>query len=131
MKQITITEAQLRTIVKESANEKRKVIRQLYKVVDPFTHHKYSDENWETVHKLFKTIEDAGYSVSVNAKDGGYRNSMGGNTLWPHDDSVSYWKEYILTIDDGNCEVNGRLVASFCGTVDDPYKSYDLTCNFF
>lgn len=131
MRKIYITEEQVRTIVKESAQEKNKLKRQIYKIVEPFTHGKYSDENWETIHELIGEIENAGYTVDVSVKDGGYRNSEGGNTLWPHDPCVSYWKEYLLTISSGDCEVNGRIVASFCGTTEDPYKSYDLTVSLW
>lgn len=135
MKNIIIKESQIHTIVKtkinESAKDKRKVIRQLYKIVEPFTHSKYHDQNWENVHALIGAIKDAGFDVSVSVEDGGYRNSLGGNTLYPHDSMASYWKEYKLEIMFDDFVIHGTINAHLCGTMEDPYEAYDMTCIFY
>lgn len=136
-KVIRLTEGDLHNIIGECVEKiviesvnKRSVINRLYKVVEPFTHSKYHDSGWSGVDQMIEALKNAGYDVTVSVKDGGYRNSKGGNTLYTGDD-VSYWKEFILEIPVEDKVVNGIINAHAAGTVNDPFSSYDLTCTFW
>lgn len=140
---IRITEHDIREIVMECVgnimNEefdkpwsrvKRSLINKLYRTAEPFTRSKYSDTGWQAVSSLIEAIENAGFKVSVSVKDGGYRNSKGGNTMFAGSD-VSYWKEYDLEIPVEDKVIYGQIKAHAAGTVEDPFKSYDMTCTFW
>ena len=140
---IRITENDIREIVMECVgnimNEefdkpwprvKRSLINKLYKTAEPFTRSKYSDTGWQAVSSLIEAIENAGFKVGVSVKDGGYRNSKGGNTMFAGSD-VSYWKEYDLEIPVEDKVIYGQIKAHAAGTVEDPFKSYDMTCTFW
>jgi hypothetical protein len=100
----------------------------IYKLTSELTSHIYSDENWRGVYDVCDAIEDAGYEVEVTVKDGGYRNSLGGNTLYTGKHDVSYWKEYLLTItsEDG-VTLEGHLNCHAAGSVEDPFDRYDMS----
>lgn len=117
----------IKTVIRES-NEKRKMINRIYKATHDITSHLYRDENWSGVHDVCDAIEDAGYEVDLSVKDGGYRNSLGGNTLYTGRPDVSYWKEYLLTItsEDG-VTVEGHLNCHAAGTFEDPFERYDMS----
>ena len=121
----------VKSVITEVVNSKVSVKNHLYKIIAPFSGPKFKDNDWRYIRQLLETIEDAGYDVSISAEDGGYRNSAGGNTLYQHDSSVSYWKEWNLKITSlqfSDIVINGVLRANFCGTQEDPYDAYDITC---
>lgn len=135
---IRLTESDLHSIVKESVNNiitehvhKQNIIRKLYRIVEPYTHSKYHDSGWGGIDKVIEALENAGFEVNVSVKDGGYRNSMGGNTLFSGRDDVSYWKEFNLEIPVEDKVINGVIRGNLCGTMEDPFSSYDITCTFF
>lgn len=131
---IRLTEEQLKYVVKELVHEavnKQTILRQLYKVVEPYTHSRYRDSGWAGVDSVIEALQNAGYDVSVSVKNGGYRNSKGGNTLYVGDEDVSYWKEFELEIPIEDKVFHGRINAHACGTMEDPFESYDLTCTFW
>lgn len=118
------------SVINEVVNNKRSIINHLYKITKPFTSSRYKDDNWSGVKHVIDDIKNNGYDVSVSVENGGYRNSAGGNTLFNGND-LSYWKEYKLEITRGGITVHGILNANFCGTMEDPYCMYDITCTFF
>lgn len=145
---IRITESDLQNMIKEGVRRvleeayssghdgndvinKRSVINKLYRIVLPFTKHKYNDSGWQGVDDIINALTQCGYKVTVSVKDGGYRNSYGGNTLFAGDGNVSYWKEYDLEIPVGDKVINGRIRCHACGTIDDIFSSYDQTCAFW
>lgn len=120
----------VKSVINEVVSNKKSIINHLYKITKPFTSSRYRDDNWSGVHRVIDEIENNGYDVSLSVENGGYRNSLGGNTLFAGSD-VSYWKEYKLEITRGDIVVHGILNANFCGTMEDPYCMYDITCNFY
>lgn len=133
MSEIRLTKGEINNIIKEAVGanfNKRSVINKLYRIVEPFTKHRYSDDNWSGVSDIINAIKNAGYDVTVSVKDGGYRNSRGGNTLFVGDD-VSYWKEYELEIPVEDKVIHGRINCHAAGTVEDIFSSYDQTCSFW
>lgn len=131
---INLTESELRKVIKQAVNEtlnKRSIINKLYKITEPYTKHKYNDSRWSGVDDIIKALKNAGYDVTVSVKDGGYRNSKGGNTLFAGDGNVSYWKEYDLEIPIEDKVIYGKIRCHAAGTVDDVFSSYDQTCSFW
>jgi hypothetical protein len=131
---ITITESEIRNVIKQAVNEafnKRSIINKLYRLTEPYTRGKYHDSGWKGVDDIINALRNAGYEVYVSVKDGGYRNSRGGNTLFAGDGDVSYWKEFDLEIPVEDKVINGQVRCHAAGTVDDVFSSYDQTCRFW
>lgn len=129
MDKIRLTEQQLCGMIMEAVEgeiSKRTAINRLYKIITPLTHGRFRDNDWSGVYTILDALEKAGYDVDVTVKDGGYRNSKGGNTLYAGSDA-SYWKEYNLKIPVGRHVINGILNCNACGSVDDPFDVYDVT----
>lgn len=82
----------------------------IYKIVTPLTRGFFKDNSWENVNRVWKALEAEGVVVSIeSAKYDGF------NT-----------KTWDFTAEVNGFTMNGRLVASFCGTVSDPTSTYDL-----
>lgn len=128
-----INEQILHKIVRTSLNEvmsRRTFINRAYRVVEPYTGHLYSDSGWQGVDEIIDALENAGYETSVSVENGGYRNSLGGNTLFAGD-GVSYWKEYKLHIEKDGMAADGRINCHAAGTVEDVFSAYDMTVTFW
>lgn len=94
----------------------------------------YHDTTWEGVRVVKKDIEDAfktiknpahEYEVSIAPDNGGYRTSK---------DGLSQWKAYKIEIFVKGAEnpfMRGTLNCHAAGTVEDPFKSYDISCCIF
>ncbi len=104
----------------QSGNAKRKWINKIYAAAEPLTKGIKRDNNWENVYQLFDTIKAAVPEVqfTVGAKDGGYGTNRDGGKF----------KTYTIegTTPEG-FPINGSLVCSFCGTVEDPMSAYDMS----
>lgn len=110
------------------AVSKRSAINKIYKATKDITSKLYSDDSWNGVDLVGKAIENLGYSCRLMVENGGYRNSLGGNTLFVYNPDVAYWKEYKVevTTDDG-IVINGYLNCHLCGTTEDPFEKYDMS----
>lgn len=107
---------------------KRSIINKIYKVTNGLTSHSYSDNDWSGAKQVFSAIESLGLECEVIVKDGGYRNSLGGNTLYVNNQDVAYWKEYklLITSEDG-VVINGTLNCHSAGSIDNPFERYDMS----
>ena len=103
-KVIKLNEDTFKRIVEDSLLEakstlKPKVIRKIYKVIQPLTSKMYKDNDWAGVNQLLKTIEDTIQDVgelNVRVENGGYWKPIG---------EFPNYKEYLITIsltDGGN-----------------------------
>jgi hypothetical protein len=131
---VTLTEEELVSVIKNSIKEevnRRSIINKLYRITSPFTRSKYHDTAWKGVDDIIEALRGSGYEPIVTVKDGGYRNSKGGNTLFVGDSDVSYWKEYDLEIPVEDKIIHGQIKCHAAGSVDDVFSSYDMTCNFW
>lgn len=132
MKQIKLTENELKQIIKETVTTyvkeasnsyiKKKTINQIYKYTQPLTGHLYKDDAWQGVSNVFKTIEsvigDNG-ELEVYVENGGY---------WKHVQEFPNYKEYKFTITLNNgIAINGSLKCHSAGTMEDPFERYDMT----
>lgn len=110
------------------SNEKKSAINKIYKVTKPYTSHLYSDETWKGVDDITNAIKSLGFECELTIKDGGYRNSLGGHTMFANGNDVSYWKEYNISITtDTGVMVNGTINCHAAGTVENPFERYDMS----
>lgn len=112
-------------------------LKQLAKIVNEriqkskLTTHRYSDTDWRAVKNVVNEIGtcvnelreqyDVQISFSRSVRDGGYETSTDGTTQT---------KVYHLQIDLNDKTLYGVLNAHACGTTDDPFSSYDISCYF-
>lgn len=99
----------------------------IYKATQKYTSCLYHDMYWEGVSLIediiINVISENGndYKFYISVPDGGYRTSS---------DGMSKWKVYNISIfkngEDTPC-INGTLTCHAAGTVDDPFKSYDIS----
>lgn len=114
------------------SNEKKKAINKIYKATKEFTSHLYNDETWKGVDDITNTIKDLGYECELTVKDGGYRNSLGGHTMFTDRSDVSYWKEYEISITtDTGVMINGTINCHAAGTTENPFERYDMTITLY
>lgn len=128
---IKLNEDTFKRIVEDSLLEakstlKPKVIRKIYKVIQPLTSKMYKDNDWAGVTQLLKTIEDTIQDVgelNVRVENGGYWKPIG---------EFPNYKEYLITISltDGGT-INGSIKCHSAGTIEDTFKSYDITCELY
>lgn len=107
---------------------KRTIIRTIAKEVQNITSKFYNDSAWEGVDLLiervrniikgFGMIDKHAYEVNISVSHGGYRRNEEGQV----------WKEWNLNVDteDGKEIIGGIITAHSAGTVEDPWKRYDL-----
>ena len=120
-KDVSIEES-IRKEVKKHLSESTKRMRNfIYKSIDKMgiTKRMYNDVYWAGVRQLVDTIRQLNgvTDVSLGAKDGGYRSNKEG----------TQWKEYQLTIETMDGIIEGHINAHAAGTVEDPFKMYDIT----
>ena len=83
----------------------------IYKIVSPLTTGFFTDNSWENVNKVWKALDEAG--VSINLQSAKYGPNM-------------EYKHWTFIAEVNGFSLPGYMVASFCGTVDDPTGRYDL-----
>jgi hypothetical protein len=82
----------------------------IYKIVAPITTGFFTDNSWESVNLIWKTLRNEGVELDItNAVYDGQRS-----------------KTWEFTVKINGFEFTGRLVACFCGTIQDPTNRYDL-----
>lgn len=93
----------------------------IYKAIEPITKGFFRDDNWEGLWNVRDAIKNAvpDCDVSLSVIDGGYSkyNEVGMPTT----------KTYQISIDTPmGFSLNGKIVCSGAGTVDDPFEKYDI-----
>ena len=101
---------------------KQQAIHKIYKI----NHSKiYHDEGWQGVHDLVSEIEDLGAEVNIKPTNSSlYKNG------YPTNGSMNA-KSYDIEIKfinalDKEIVINGYIICSGCGTVEDPLSAYDV-----
>lgn len=108
--------------VLSSTKTKQQAIHKIYKI----NHSKiYHDEGWQGVHDLVAGIEDLGAEVNIKPT-----NSSLYNNGYPTNGSMNA-KSYDIEITFVNAlnkeiTINGHIICSGCGTVEDPLSAYDV-----
>jgi len=82
----------------------------------------FNDDYWSGVTDVFDVIREVGFDLETNVENGGYSP----------DRNSKRWKLVTKIKDTNGKEVKlyGVLVASACGTVDEPWNKYDIVCYF-
>ncbi len=82
----------------------------IYKLVSPLTKGFFTDNSWESVNRIWKTLEAEECLVYIDKAQ-------------YHD-----WKDktWYFTVTVNGFTFKGTLIACFCGTVKDPTSRYDL-----
>ena len=100
--------------------QKRSVINRVYNATKTATSHIYKDDDWSGVKNLYSLIEGAlplGWALQIG--ESRYKGVMG---------ECGHRKVYSAIITDSERQsIQVRIVASFCGTIEDPMGLYDLT----
>ena len=107
------------------AISRTKLRNTIYKETQKLTSHLYHDDYWYGVtlvkNKIQEIIDDNGsdYELCISVPNGGYHTSS---------DGMSQWKSYIIKISyDNNVVLAGTLNCHAAGTINDPFKSYDMS----
>jgi hypothetical protein len=118
----------IRTFIKEAkestlaANKMRK---RLYRGVSEITGSLYSDTGWNHVDNVMARIEsivgDEG-EATFWCKNTGYVKNNQGEIIYKE------W-QVLVTLNNGG-RIRGAIRANPAGTLDDPFKRYDITCTF-
>lgn len=105
-------------------NKVHTIIRRLYKIISQ--HNKiYSDSGWESVTELLNDMKNVDGVESVYTNAGVYHNYLNNNTDMPY-------RTYELTIETiYNKDIGGEIVCSAAGTMEDPFKRYDISCTLW
>ena len=97
------------------------IIKKLYKVSQPYTSKKYSDEACENFHELVNVLSNVKGVEDLNYGGGRYHNYNDGG-----------YKEYTIDITTVyGTKISGTIQCHFAGTMENPYSSYDMTVNFY
>ena len=99
--------------------------RKFARVVHPFCTHLWSDDYWVGVSKMRDAIEDAFPDCELETwvENGGYKNYF---------DEFGQTKEWELKLETPEgYEMKGKIIAYAAGTIDDPFKSYDMTASIW
>ncbi|MGL5691378.1 MAG: hypothetical protein ACRDD8_11255 [Bacteroidales bacterium] len=96
------------------------VYNSLLKITNSYLKRRYTDDDWSGIREIINVIKSTGADVSVNVRNGGYSKS----------DNGAESKEYILDcIFPNSVTLNLSLVAYACGTMDNPWSTYDVSLN--
>lgn len=83
----------------------------IYKMVTPLTVGFFKDNSWGWIRQIWDRLESEGVTVTINdTKYDGFKS-----------------KTWNFTLSVNGFSFNGYLVASFCGTNEDPTGRYDLS----
>jgi hypothetical protein len=99
-------------------NMARKIVHRL---IEPYTHDFYTDNDWSNIQKLFKILNDAGINYTMT--DASYYHDEHNRPMG------KIWKLEIYFTNNNNkpTTLYGTLTAHGAGTIEDPTSKYDVT----
>ena len=103
---------------------RKKLINILYRAVEPFTKHKYRDDDWRNARAVMDAVDivvGENGDTSWYCKDGGYERG---------EDWAKKVYRCRITMNDG-IVIGAQLNCWAAGTVEDPFSSYDMTVTFY
>jgi hypothetical protein len=95
----------------------------IYKNVEKYTKGRFRDEDWSNVKIVFDKINELGVNLNWYVEDGGYSLDGMSKTYKFDIDFINKYNQEI--------KLNGQLICSFCGTVEDPKSVYDMIFQIF
>ena len=98
------------------------LINKLYKVSQPYTSHRFRDNDWRHLKKFIEILRNVkGVKELIPAGTGTYKQSQEGA-----------YKEYTLDITTTlGSKIGGFIRCHFCGSQENPWDVYDMTVNFY
>ena len=112
---------------------KRKTVRAaqnyIYDNILPLTKGFFRDEAWENVHKIFHVMsDDIGMNVNFGVRNDNYYQH--GYSLDRSSKAYQFDAKF-RNFDGKNITINGQIIATFCGTADNPMSKYDMAFQLF
>lgn len=103
----------------------KKMIRGIYTAIDTtgYTSHKYYDETYAFVFEVKRVAEEVARTFAADAR-----------VVCEYVENYPSHKEYIMSVEDGITGerfAGGRIVASFCGTSENPRSAYDVCATWW
>lgn len=98
------------------------LIKKLYKVAQPYTSHRYKDNDWRHLKTFVNILSNVeGVEEFIPSGTGPYKQSQEGA-----------YKEYKIDITTVlGSKIEGFIRCHFCGTQEDPWEAYDMTVGFW
>ena len=98
------------------------LINKLYKVAQPYTSHRYRDNDWRHLKTFIQILSGVdGVEELVPSSTGPYKQSQEGA-----------YKEYRLDITTTlGSKIGGFIRCHFCGPMENPWDVYDMTVSFW
>lgn len=100
---------------------KKSVLNRLFTLISPLTSSVFSDDNWRQVRAVEAALEGAGVRCDMQSTE--YQGSDTNN--------MAERKQYVYKLTVGKFEFTFILHANFCGTVNNAWDKYDLTCTIY
>ena len=98
------------------------VIKKLYRTSQPYTSHRFRDNDWRSLRSFVHTLEEVDGVKEFNlSSTGPYKQSQEGA-----------YKEYLVDIETTlGSKIGGFIRCHFCGSQENPWEVYDMTVNFY
>lgn len=98
------------------------VIKKLYRVSQPYTSHRFRDNDWRSLRSFVNILKDVYGVKELNLSGTGpYKQSQEGA-----------YKEYRIDIETTlGSKIGGFIRCHFCGSQENPWDVYDMTVNFY
>ena len=98
------------------------VIKKLYRTSQPYTSHRFRDNDWRSLRSFVHTLEEVDGVKELNLNStGSYKQSQEGA-----------YKEYLVDIETTlGSKIGGFIRCHFCGSQENPWEVYDMTVNFY
>ena len=98
------------------------VIKKLYKTSQPYTSHRFRDNDWRSLRSFVHILEEVDGVKELNlSSTGPYKQSQEGA-----------YKEYLVDIETTlGSKIGGFIRCHFCGSQENPWEVYDMTVNFY
>ena len=98
------------------------VIKKLYRISQPYTSHRFRDNDWRSLRSFVHTLEEVDGVKEFNlSSTGPYKQSQEGA-----------YKEYLVDIETTlGSKIGGFIRCHFCGSQENPWEVYDMTVNFY
>lgn len=128
-KLIKLTEYDVHNIIMnvltEAVNENKMMKKNIIKIISPIIKGFHDDEeskreSWHVINDAIQALKDSGYNVECKINGTGY------NSIF--DDALC--KQFPLTIEKDGIVIKLILYGNLCGTMENPYKRYDINFGF-
>lgn len=107
-------------MLSESFKDDKQMKKAIYTLLKSELSKRFKDEDWSGVQGIWNKLKKNGYDVEVSVPKGGYK-------VFRDKEAA---KEFQITISKDMRTLHGVMVCHAAGTVEDPFKEYDVTLTF-